>query len=401
MGGLQFSLKSSTPSYQGFRVSFGSKRPKGAFPYTYGFKTNLKLDPAEEGFQTIKLPFTDFTDKWDAGTGDAEVTCAENKEFCPEAEDKANLYSIAVWGEGVEGEVDLQIQSIAAFGCNSGVSDADADADGEETPIVTYFTGTSSDDKILIEDFSDPSHDWKPMNDPVMGGKSKSSVSISEGIAQFHGTCAIVPFLKAPGFITMVTGGFFGPTEKFPDVSSCEGLSMNIRSTVAYEGYYVSFGTDHVPGGRYASGYKTSLDLDESEDFAEVYLPFTDFSSNWDDGTGKTKVTCKEDSRYCPSLNNLRDMKTISFWGEGVEGEVALDIKSIHAYGCNSGDELLISRMEWGTAALLSRSFPGFGLGWVGVGAAVALGVVVAKIRNRRPRLDDYQEVDMVGVNLA
>ena len=41
--GLQFSLKSSVPSYQGFRVSFGSKKPKGSFPYTYGFKTDLKL----------------------------------------------------------------------------------------------------------------------------------------------------------------------------------------------------------------------------------------------------------------------------------------------------------------------------------------------------------------------
>jgi len=73
--GLQFTLKSSTPSYQGFRVSFGNKRPPDAFPYTYGFKTNLKLDASQQDFQTIRLPFDTFTDKWDAGSGDAVVTC--------------------------------------------------------------------------------------------------------------------------------------------------------------------------------------------------------------------------------------------------------------------------------------------------------------------------------------
>merc|ERR1712157_24446 len=46
--GFQFTLRSTTPEYEGFRISFGSKRPPDAFPYTYGFKANLKLE-AQDG----------------------------------------------------------------------------------------------------------------------------------------------------------------------------------------------------------------------------------------------------------------------------------------------------------------------------------------------------------------
>jgi len=338
--GIQLSLKSSTPAYKGFRVSFGNKRPKGAFPYTYGFKTDLVLDSTTKDFQTVKLPFDHFTDKWDAGSGDAVVTCAENNEFCPQQEDKKSLYSIAVWGEGVEGKVDLEIQSIAAYGCKgtAEINGNSSDSVGEVTVDSKSVENVGGDD-IVIEDFANPAREWSALNDPVMGGKSTSSVSLGDGMAKFEGTCAIVPFLRAPGFITMVTGDRRGSSDSapFPDVSGCQGMALTLRSSVDYKGYYVSFGTDIAPGGRYAMGYKTPLDLDASEDFVDIQLPFSDFSSKWDDATGKTKVTCQEDHRFCPSLDNLQDMKTISFWGEGVEGNVALDVKYIGAYGCASG----------------------------------------------------------------
>merc|ERR1711862_647018 len=99
----------------------------------------------------IRLPFESFTDKWDAGTGEAVVTCAENKEYCPDANDKANLYSIAVWGEGVEGEVDLQIQSIAAYGCTDGNAAGDIE---DETELEAQVSIPSTGDKISLEYFS-------------------------------------------------------------------------------------------------------------------------------------------------------------------------------------------------------------------------------------------------------
>jgi len=384
--GLRFTLRSSTPNYKGFRVSFGSKRPPDAFPYTYGFKSNMHLDDSKD-FQTIRLPFDEFTDKWDAGTGDAVVTCAENKEYCPDQNDKKDLYSIALWGEGVEGKVDLEIQSISAYGCQSiddettNISSSSSSTDSIESEMELEEASSGGSDAITIEDFSAPEMNWKTMNDPVMGGRSKSSVEINDGVAQFRGTCAIVPFLHAPGFITMVTGGFFSRKETFPDVSNCRGLALTLRSSVDYEGYFVSFGTDRVPGGRHASGYKSHLALPNSDDFAEIEIPFSDFSSKWDEGTGKTTVTCQEDSQYCPTLDNLRNMKTLSFWGEGVEGDVALDVKRIGAYGCASG------AVE--AAASLRQEDSGIYINWPAT-MSILVVVVLAVLATKRHTSRDY-----------
>ena len=59
----------------------------------------------------------------------------------------------------------------------------------------------------------------------------------------------------------MVTGNpySFNPFKAksiFPDVSACNGITINIRSRTQYNGYYISFGTDRVPGGGHAMGYK-------------------------------------------------------------------------------------------------------------------------------------------------
>ena len=420
--GLQFSLRSSTPSYEGFRVSFGNKRPPDAFPYSYGFKANMKLDAGDaSAFQTVQLPFDQFTDKWDAGTGDAIVTCAENKEYCPDEASLKSLFSVAVWGEGVEGEVDLEIKSVAAYGCKGSSSSVGSDGDAiiesnepeeifEDVPEET----ASDSDTISIEDFSNPIHEWRTMNDPVMGGQSTSSLSIGDGIATFEGTCAIVPFLKAPGFITMTTGDHPRPgggssssssATIFPDVSNCQGLTINTRTTVDYKGYYVSFGTDKAPGSRYSMGYKTHLDLAASDNFGDIMIPFSDFSSKWDDATGETKITCKEDPKYCPSLDNLQDMKTISFWGEGVEGTVALDVKYIGAYGCASGGAsfLASASLSGGAATNGSSSYWSVSpLSLCAVAAvAIASVVITAGKRRRSKNSPQYEEVDAAESGLV
>jgi len=353
--GLQLIARSSTPDYKGFRLSFGHKRPPHAFPYIYGFKTNVRLsegssDSDDNKFVQVKLPFDGFTDNWDAGSGDAIVTCKDNKEYCPDADSLKDLYSIAVWGEGVKGEVDLQIQSISAYGCKTSASNSASDSTPADDNGIDGV-----EDSITIENFSNPTHEWRTMNDPVMGGRSESSVTIHDGMASFEGTCAIVPFLHAPGFITLTTGGhrrpsvmsrFFGSTATpsgFPDVSGCEALSMKVRSrdATSYDGYYVSFGTDRVSGGHHAFGYKTHFAVDPSgssdgddDDFADVVLPFSSFSSHWDEATGHITVTCADDPSVCPTPETLRDMKTMSFWAEGVEGTIALDIRHVGAVGC-------------------------------------------------------------------
>lgn len=86
---------------------------------------------------------------------------------------------------------------------------------------------------------ADPSlkHKWTAMNDPVMGGKSYSNVSVGDDMLRFTGKVAIVPFLGAPGFITAATGRGLGPggqsplpPESFVDVSPARA-SPSLRTT--------------------------------------------------------------------------------------------------------------------------------------------------------------------------
>lgn len=230
---------------------------------------------------------------------------------------------------------------------------------------------------ILLEDFQNPINEWKSLNDPVMGGQSYSQVEIEDGVAKFSGKCAIVPKLQAPGFITMETGNqLFDMPSKFPDISSCEAFRLQIKTNTPYAGYRFSFGKAHAKGGRFAFGYKTPLLLDEDlppvGEFGDVILPFGRFSDRWDDATGDIITECEDDPSFCPTSRWLQSIETISFWGEGVEGMVDLEVKSIHAVGCSLDASEIAVAPSW----LMSKthtiaSNPVYTIG------AVVLGVLV------------------------
>merc|ERR1712157_151236 len=210
---------------------------------------------------------------------------------------------------------------------------------------------------ILIEDFSDPNREWTPQNDPVMGGQSESTVQINDGMLDFQGQVNIVPSLGAPGFIKAQTGTEFsgpmggnfpgaklfgmssnGGSGSWPDVSGCEGLTITGKSGNDYDGYYVSFGTERPPEGRFfARGYKAILE--PSNEMTSMSIPFNQFSNLWDDATGEILTSCEENNRYCPNQATLQNMETMAFWGEGVEGAVDLQISKIEAYGCGDSDD--------------------------------------------------------------
>jgi hypothetical protein len=206
-------------------------------------------------------------------------------------------------------------------------------ANGSKTEDATN-TG-----EIMLEDFSNPVHEWKEMNDPVMGGRSTGTFTIDSagsGTATFHGQVKDVPFLKAPGFIQVRT------VDKtvWPDVTSCAALELELRSNGGeeYAGYRVSFGTTHAPGGKfYAKGYKATLPI-IGADFETIRIPFNKFTDFWDDLTGDPIHACAEDALYCPDIMTLKNMKTVGFWGEGIKGKVSLEIKAIRAVGCAESD---------------------------------------------------------------
>lgn len=195
------------------------------------------------------------------------------------------------------------------------------------------FDLSASDEIVLVDFKSDDastSHTWRANNDPVMGGRSTSTVTVENNVLNFTGTCAIVPSLKAPGFITAVNSD----KNAWVDVSSCEGLKIKHKSDNNYAGFRLSFGHAHPVGGKFfAYGYKTHFNASVGA-FGDATLPFNTFTDFWDDSTGEPIHTCADNKNYCPDAKTLANVGTMSFWAEGVEGDIHLEIDSVRGYNC-------------------------------------------------------------------
>jgi hypothetical protein len=205
---------------------------------------------------------------------------------------------------------------------------------------------------IILEDFTraNPIHYWKEINDPVMGGRSSGIFYIHNQTAVFQGNVVNIPFLCEPGFIQARTVDH----TVFPDVSKCQGIVLKLRARrdnnqdqQEYSGYRFSFGNKKAPGGKmFAYGFKTTLRDLPTDNFGDIYLPFTDFTDFWDDATGDPIYSCQDNSVYCPDVYTLRNMKTMAIWAEGVQGKVSLELQSIRAVKCDKNKEEYSSSNE-------------------------------------------------------
>lgn len=338
--GLVLDVQSSN-SYNGFHVGFGLNYA-GSMRYVHGYKAHF--DAPVGSFGEVYIPFDQFSDNWDPKTGDQIVTCQENNEYCPDDETLRNLQRLEIMGEGVSGEVNLQIQSIQARGCADDVVETDPNPEETAKKNIPSLSSTSiilPNGDVQIESFSDPHHTWEALNDPVMGGSSTSKVDVfkDEGLAIFDGEVVDVSFLNAPGFISMQT-----QQEYFPDISMCHAIKINLKSKNKYEGLRVSFGTHHAENAMpYVSGYKTHvLDL-PTDDFGDIILNFSDFSDNWDPYTGDVLVSCADNSKHCPDIDTLKNLGRFSIMGEGIDGKVHLSINSIVATDCEHASSTAIT----------------------------------------------------------
>merc|ERR1711862_588662 len=100
-----------------------------------GHKADFDAPPVGE-FGDVVIPFNMFSVEWDEATGDQIVTCAEDPSVCPDVDTLRNMETIAIWGEGVGGEINLHVKSISAVGC-SGPSDS---VDATTTEATTTST---------------------------------------------------------------------------------------------------------------------------------------------------------------------------------------------------------------------------------------------------------------------
>lgn len=196
-------------------------------------------------------------------------------------------------------------------------------------------------DDVVLATFDEApatSKTWKEMNDPVMGGKSTGTFSVENGLGIFDGEVVDVPFLHAPGFIKADTVD----SAPFPDVSHCSAVKLLVKSDTAFGGFRFAFGDAHAPHGKFfAYGYKSQF-VPPVGEFGDVVIPFNNFTDYWDDATGEPIKTCSEGAIYCPDVNTLQNMKTMSVWAEGKAGKVHLELKAVKATGCTSKTDVMV-----------------------------------------------------------
>jgi len=314
-GDLVLKVRTSTPEYAGYRMTFSPRvsgyscASGGHLPLSGGcFKARFDV-PSGEDFVEVRIPFSDFTDHWSSATGEPTVLCSEDPKVCPKAHDLQHIRWVEVWGEGVAGDLHIEIQSIYASYDQTKPELKEKDSD---IPLIT-FDGESS-----------TTFEFEQTNDPVMGGVSSGewSVNEAEGYGIEKGTVRDVPSLHAPGFIYAEARG------KFNDASEAISgdLILKVRSsTPEYTGFRVSF-------GRYLQrDFKADFSVAPGDEFSEIRIPFNKFSNHWSGETGDQTITCEEDPKVCPKSEDLAKINKIGVWGEGVKGDIVLEVQSISA----------------------------------------------------------------------
>jgi len=221
---------------------------------------------------------------------------------------------------------------VTACGCPAGSCPHEALGDDSTTTFLSSFDGKKA-----------PKWSWKALNDPVMGGASTSTFTIDGDHGVFNGTCAIVKFLKAPGFAKAVGT----PSGDVADISQHlnGSLAFMVRSsTPQYKGYKVAFAAKDVPKTSIYGGgsYKASFQL-SGDDWQVVKVPFSSFSYDWSGYTGNCDTKdpgffgrqhhccSSEHPEVCPKAKYLKSLTEFSIWAEGVQGDFHIEVQWVGA----------------------------------------------------------------------
>mmetsp|Transcript_80485 Transcript_80485/g.163028 ORF Transcript_80485/g.163028 Transcript_80485/m.163028 type:complete len:208 (-) Transcript_80485:76-699(-) len=168
-------------------------------------------------------------------------------------------------------------------------------------------------------------HTWHAENDPVMGGRSESTWTLMDGFGDWSGVARIVPSLNAPGFTIAMTGQpLLG---SFPDVSAEEGLLLGLRNVDGnITNFKVAFCDSRIlPFHCQLQSFKADFSLERSQDFKEVFVPWSAFSDKWSASTGKH--TAEEP----PTAVSLKHITQLQIWVEGIAGTFHLLVKYVRA----------------------------------------------------------------------
>jgi len=224
--------------------------------------------------------------------------------------------------------------------------------------LLPALVASSAVKLITFDGDATTTHEFKELNDPVMGGKSSGTWTVdASGFGVFDGEVVDVPSLSAPGFIKAAADG------TYPDASAeINGdVVLTVRSsTPDYAGFRMTFVSGTASPSYSCSGggslpfsrgcFKAKFSVPAGDDFKEVRIPLASFSDKWSPATGEQTTTCADDSDVCPSASKLSKIERVEIWAEGALGKVHLEIKEI-AFSTGSQSEVLSLR---GSSAVAS-----------------------------------------------
>lgn len=131
-GMLVLTVRSRTPDYRGYRVSFASGTASGAYacsgggsiPFSRGcFKSSFVVMPSTAyEFFDVEIPFANFTDLWSPATGEPTSTCKQDASACATAKVLASITRFELWAEGAKGAVDIDLMRVTAKPADARVS---------------------------------------------------------------------------------------------------------------------------------------------------------------------------------------------------------------------------------------------------------------------------------------
>jgi len=121
-GSLVLSVRTTTPEYAGYRVTVVSGAVSadfacaggGSLPFSRGCYKEKFSVPAGSEFVDVKIPFSTFSDKWSSATGEHTVECADDSSTCLTAAKLSKIRRVEFWGEGANGKLHLEVQSVSA-----------------------------------------------------------------------------------------------------------------------------------------------------------------------------------------------------------------------------------------------------------------------------------------------
>lgn len=185
---------------------------------------------------------------------------------------------------------------------------------------------SASGRSIILATFEESSPlTWTVVDDPVMGGQSRSHLSTDAAnrAARWYGQVKIVPFLKSPGFCTFRTREF-----KFPDVSGTSGIHMRIRNnfTGGLSRFVFQLRTKDGRSGVKQGTYSGNVTVPVSSAGQE----WIDVSTNWND----FDLTWRGQKIYGPKLSDQLDQIQsigLSTFFPGTVGKFDLEVQTMTA----------------------------------------------------------------------